>query len=117
MLGPLVAHGVIPYQDDIIIYAFTFDEDLSLYILDEHDLTLKESKCAFGLREVPIMGHVVSAAVSEKKKSALDAVRFPKSNRELRRFLGFTNYMRSFIPNYSVLSKPLSSHVNVPPSM
>ena len=42
------------------------------------------------------------------------AMPFPRSAREMRRFLGMTNYMREYIPNYSVLAKPLSREVNKP---
>ena len=125
LFGPLIARGVLVYQDDIIIYAATFEEFLRLLeqvleILQKHDMTLNKDKSAFCQSEVPILGHVVSAKgvrMSEKRKRALDAIRFPKSARELRRFLGITNYMRNFIPNYSMIAKPLTSQVNLPVAM
>jgi hypothetical protein len=114
--------GIFVYLDDIIIYAATWAEYLSLLgtalaILRGARLYCKRSKCAFGLPSVEILGHVVSRKglrMSERRKEAVLAVPFPRTTRELRRFLGMTNYMRQFIPDYSVLAKPLSSMVNTP---
>jgi hypothetical protein len=41
-------------------------------------------------------------------------VPFPRDAKELRRFLGMTNYMRSFVPEYSILAKPFTREVNNP---
>ena len=52
--------------------------------------------------------------MSDTRKRAINAIPFPRSVHELRRFLGMTNYQRMFIPRYSILAKSLSSQVNVP---
>ena len=54
--------------------------------------------------------------MEEDRKTAALAIPFPRSNTELRRYLGFCNYMRRFIPQYSTLAQPLSSQVNLPPA-
>jgi hypothetical protein len=114
--------GVLVYLDDIIIYARTFAEFLELLsfvlsVLREASLVCKRAKCFFGLKEIHILGHVVSKDGVWMHKGRIDdvlEVPFPRNARELRRFLGMTNYMRNFIPNYSSLAKPLSCQVNNP---
>lgn len=114
--------GIFVYLDDIIIYAKTWEEFMqkcraALSILRAARLFCKRSKCAFGLPSLQILGHVVSRdglKMSEGRKEAVMAVPFPRNARELRRFLGMCNYMRAFIPRYSLLAKPLSAHVNTP---
>jgi hypothetical protein len=114
--------GIFVYLDDIIIYAATWNEFMrlcraALEILRKTKLCCKRSKCSFGLSSVTILGHVVSRSglrMDDRRKGAVLAIPFPRTTRELRRFLGMCNYMRMFIPNYAVLSKPLSSMVNTP---
>lgn len=51
--------------------------------------------------------------MNDRRKEAVLAIPFPRTTRELRRFLGMYNYMRMFIPNYAVLSKPFGQHGGV----
>ena len=114
--------GIFIYLDDIIIYASIFDEFLALLdyafnVCRLKKLSLKRGKCVFGLSEIEILGHVISPdgiKMSDRRKDAVNALPFPRNVHELRKFLGAVNYMRTFIPNYSVLAKPLSSQINVP---
>jgi hypothetical protein len=114
------ARGIFVYLDDIIIYAASWEEFIhlcraALTILREARLCCKRSKCSFGLPSVHILGHVVSRhglRMDDRRKEAVLAIPFPRTTRELRRFLGMCNYMRMFIPAYAVLSKPLSAQVN-----
>jgi hypothetical protein len=117
-----IGRGIFVYLDDIIIYACTWVEFIrncraALTILREARLFCKRSKCVFGLPSVQILGHIVSRdglKMSEGRKEAVMAVPFPRNTRELRRFLGMCNYMRAFIPRYSLLARPLSAQVNTP---
>jgi hypothetical protein len=116
------ARGIIVYIDDIIVYGKDWREFTALLteafeILLRANLFLKREKCAFGARELHVLGHVVSRDGLRSATERIDAVRavpFPRNARELRRFLGMTNYMRDYIPQYSMLAKPLSREVNNP---
>lgn len=113
-------NGVFVYLDDIIIYAVNWDEFLKLCnavlsILCNAKLVCKRAKCSFGLPSLEILGHLVSkdgVQMSERRKEAILAIPFPRSARDLRRFLGMANYMRAYIPRYSILARPLSGQVN-----
>ena len=88
-----------------------------LSVMLRANLACKRSKCVFGMREVHILGHVVSEEGVWMDKGRIDAVLavpFPRNARELRRFLGMTNYMRAFVPQYSLIAKPLTQEVNNP---
>ena len=64
---------------------------------------------------LPLLGHVVDGSgfrQSEDRIAALLAIPMPRTPRELRRYLGATNFMRRFIPNYGVIAAPLIVLVN-----
>jgi RNase H-like domain found in reverse transcriptase len=74
-------------------------------------LYAKLSKCAFEVREIEYLGHLISAAgvVTDPKKieAMLDWPR-PTNVKVLRGFLGLADYYRKFIRGYGLLSKPLT---------
>jgi hypothetical protein len=76
-----------------------------------HQLYAKFSKCAFWLREVPFLGHVISAegiAVDPSKVQEVLEWKSPKSVTQIHSFLGLAGYYRRFIPNFSKIAKPMT---------
>jgi hypothetical protein len=73
-------------------------------------LYAKFSKCKFWIKEVPFLGHVVSpegiAVDPSKVKEVLDW-KPPMSMSAVRSFLGLAGYYRWFIPNFSMILKPI----------
>ena len=110
LFSKIFARGIVVYIDDIIVYGKSWPEFTTLLIeafetLIRFSLFLKREKCAFGARELYVLGHVVSRDGIRSATERIDAVRavpFPRNARELRRFLGMTNYMRDYIPQYSM---------------
>jgi hypothetical protein len=95
--------------NDINVYWNTYDEhiihlDAVLGKLTMAVFTITISKCDFCKQEIKILGHVVS-----DKKVKVDADRIaailnypiPLNQKQLRQFLGTTNYHHRFIINYS----------------
>jgi hypothetical protein len=61
---PFLRHFVLVFFDDILIYRKTWIDHLThvdqvLQLLSQHQLFLKQSKCAFGASEVEYLGHLV----------------------------------------------------------
>ena len=71
-------------------------------------LTIK--KCHFGVRQVEFLGRTISSEgvlpQSHKIQNFLNKLRFPKSKKALRRFLGFVNYYRKYIPRMAEKLNP-----------
>lgn len=103
------------YLDDIIIYSQTFEDHLTHLqkIFDKlrnAGLKMKAAKCAFGLEEVPFLGHVVSPEGVKPNPEKIKAIvdwPIPESRQLLASFLGFIQYYRRYIYNFSEKAAPL----------
>ena len=76
------------------------------------NLKLIAQKCSFLKRHVQYLGHLISGngiePVPEKLQDLKDMVP-PTTQKDLRRFLGFTNYYWKFIHRYSDIARPLTN--------
>ena len=57
------------------------------------------------------MGHTLSAkgiAPDPSKVEAVSSYPLPQNPKELKQFLGLSNYYRQFIPNYANITEPLN---------
>ena len=116
ILGEFSWRHVIVYIDDVLILSKTFAEHVDLVRrvlrkLVEHGAKIKGPKCKWFCKQVEFLGHIVSEGGLSKPRSYIDAVaNFPRpaTVRELREFIGLINFQRKFIPQCSVIMKPLS---------
>ncbi|WVZ97796.1 hypothetical protein U9M48_043308 [Paspalum notatum var. saurae] len=100
---------VVVFIDDILIYSKNEEEHeehlrIVLTRLREHKLYAKFSKCAFWLKEVSFLGHILS-----EKGVAVDPNKQPETVTEIRSFLGLAGYYRCFIKDFSKTAKPMTS--------
>jgi hypothetical protein len=93
------------YIDDCIVYG----SDMNQFVdrlrqvfmrFRQHHLFLKASKCHFGFTEIEYVGKVISEnglkVSQEKIRSVLDFP-IPSVSKQLKSFLGLTNYFRDFV--------------------
>ncbi|KAL0154168.1 hypothetical protein M9458_050526, partial [Cirrhinus mrigala] len=114
---------VVVYPDDILIYSRNLAEHRQhvqqvLHKLCEHSLYLKLEKCEFHQPSVQFLGYVINAEgvqMDQGKVSAIQEWPQPHTVKELQRFLGFSNFYRRFIKNYSSITAPLTSLLRVKP--
>jgi hypothetical protein len=84
--------------------------DQVLHLLSQHQIFLKQSKCAFGASKVEYLGHLVGkdgVRVNSKKSQAMQDWPHPKTLKILRGFLGLIGYYRKFVKNYGKIATPL----------
>ncbi|KAG1956957.1 retrotransposable element [Pimephales promelas] len=113
----LLHQFVIIYIDDILIYS----PDLPTHIrhvqtvlqrLRDHLLFLKLEKCEFHLDTVQFLGYLItprSITMDQRKVDAVNNWPQPTSRKDLQRFLGFANFYRRFIQNFSQTCFPLTN--------
>ncbi|WVZ76071.1 hypothetical protein U9M48_024073 [Paspalum notatum var. saurae] len=108
---------VVVFIDDILIYSKDEEEHeehlrIVLTWLREHKLYAKFSKCAFWLKEVGFLGHILSekgVAVDPSKVECVLNWMQPETVTEIRSFLGLAGYYRRFIKDFSKTAKPMTS--------
>jgi len=79
--------------------------------LEENDLYMKLEKCSWKTSKVNFLGVVMGQGKIEMEEEKVEGVLnwpVPKTVRDVRKFLGLTNYYRQFIKNFAVLAKPLN---------
>lgn len=113
----LIGVYVIIYLDDLLI----FSEDESqheehvrevLKRLRENDLFCKPEKCRFKQTTVEYLGMLISkgtVAMDPGKVKAVVDWPIPKKVKDVQAFLGFANFYRRFIRDFSLIAKPLTS--------
>ncbi|WVZ84351.1 hypothetical protein U9M48_031391 [Paspalum notatum var. saurae] len=108
---------VVVFIDDILIYSKNekeHEEHLRVVLtrLREHKHYAKFSKCAFWLKEVGFLGHILSekgVAVDPSKVKDVLNWKQPETVTEIRSFLGLAGYYRRFIKDFSKIAKPMTS--------
>ena len=108
-------HGVRNISDDIIVFGRTVQEhdnrlEQVMARLKEYNLTLNKTKCEFHKNSIDFFGQVFSEkgmSPDPKKVNAIKNAEAPKSQSEVRSFLGLTNYCSRFLQNYADITKPL----------
>lgn len=115
----MLNHWVIVYINDILIYSESYEDNVKqvravLQCLITHQLYAIAKKCEFHQETVPFLKYVISSGgvdMDDKKVQAVVNWSLPASLKELQRFLGFTNFFRRFIHNFSTIAAPMTSMV------
>ena len=103
------------FMDDLLVHTATWEEHLeTLRIIFErfrkYAISIKPSKCEFGLKQVNFLGHIVGEGILRMQHDKTEKIRDaqpPSTKKQVRSFLGLVNYYSAFIRDFSKLSKPL----------
>ena len=113
----ITAGNVMVYIDDIVIHTHNLDTHREvteevLRILRDNKLYIKPEKCEIEQREIEYLGIIVSKGrirMDPVKTKAITEWPIPTKVKELQQFLGFCNFYRRFIRDYSRIAKPLTT--------
>lgn len=116
VLRDFVNKFVFKYLDDILIYSPDITSHKMhvrkvLQRLLENQLYVKAEKCEFHVDTVSFLGYIFSKGHYHTDPTKVQAVKdwpVPSDKKQLQRFLGFANFYRRFIKNYSKIAAPLT---------
>jgi len=106
---------VLLYLDDILIATENIDEHLDILrevfeIARRHRLKFRLDKCFFVRTEITYLGYLIDQyGIRPSAQNVKCVVNYPipRGTKELHRFVCLASYFRRFIPNFSILAKPL----------
>ncbi|CAJ0961915.1 unnamed protein product [Ranitomeya imitator] len=107
---------LIVYLDDILIFSDDWESHVKqvrmvFQVLRANSLFVKGSKCLFGVQKVSFLGFIFSPSTIEMDPVKVQAIQDwtqPTSLKSLQKFLGFANFYRRFICNFSSIARPLT---------
>src|SRR6202046_3183198 len=106
---------VVIYLDDILIFAEdpqlldTLSHEV-LSRLEKHDLYLKPEKCSFMQTSIEYLSIIISEGqirMDPAKVKGITDCPVPRTVKHVQAFLGFCNFYRRFIQDFSSIARPL----------
>ena len=77
--------------------------------LEENGLYVKPEKCVWKVKKIGFLGVVIGFSGIEIEKEKVDRVLSwpePRNMKDIRKFLGLTNYYRRFIKDFAQVARP-----------
>lgn len=105
------------YLDDIIIFSSTLEEHISklttvFQTLRKANLKIQLDKSEFFRKEVLYLGHTITKeGLKPNEDKVISVLRYPlpRTQKEIKSFLGLLGYYRRFIPDFAKITKPMTS--------
>jgi len=108
--------GTLAYMDDTLVYADTEEKHYKmvrevLKRLQNNGLAVSPKKCVWKTQEVEFLGYIIGRngiKMSDEKVEAILSWKTLETLTETQSFLGFANFYRCFIQDYSQVARPLT---------
>lgn len=108
-------HKILLYLDDLLIATDTLCEHFQILscvfdLAAKYGLVFRLDKCEFLSYKIVYLGYCVSEFGITPNPASVECIinyPTPKNVHDVHKFIGFASYFRRFIPNFSVIAKPL----------
>lgn len=105
----------VNYIDDILIFSSSFEDHIKhlsklLEAIKTEGFRLKFTKCTFASDSVKYLGHIIQNNSIKPVKDNLVSIKefpVPKTQKNVRQFLGKINFYHEYIPKSAIILDPL----------
>lgn len=119
MLRDFINKTCVVYLDDILIFSTTLQEHVKAIrdifkILESKNLKIQVDKCNFMRKETEFLGHILTKdgmKPNPNKIKVIEKLELPKTERQIKSFLGLTGYYRKFVKNYAKVAQPITKYL------
>ena len=116
VLKGLLEDTCFVYLDDIIIYSTSLEEHIQklqkvFQRLEQANFKIKIDKYSFLQKEIKYLGHIITENGVKPNPEKINAILnypIPKTQKQIKAFLGLVGYYRKFIRNFADITKPLT---------
>ena len=116
VLADFLDRFVVVFLDDLLIYSRTPEDHAEhlrqvLQRLHENKLYAKASKCEIAYQAIEFLGQKViprGMCPTEQKMKAVHEWKVPQNVKDVRAFLGFANYYRRYVHQFTDTARPLT---------
>jgi len=117
ILQEFLDQGVVVYIDNILIDSQTLEEHIILVHkvsqrLREYRMAISLEKSVFHVKEVDFLRYLVATdrvTMNENKVESIKLWKAPASVKDIQMFIGFANFYRHFIKNFSAICTPITN--------
>lgn len=119
VLREFINKTCVVYLDDVLIFSTSIQEHIKaisdiLKVLKKNKLKIQIDKCRFMEKETPFLGHLITKdglKPNPEKVSAIEKAKLPKTEKEIKSFLGLTGFYRKFIKDYAKVAQPITKYL------
>ena len=116
-----ILHAIAVYMDDLLFHHMTWEEHIQMIDevlgrLQAYGFTVNPRKCEWGVQETDFLGYWITREGSKpwiKRVEPILRMEKPKTLKELRRFIGMTNFYRSMYKERAKVLAPLTDMTKI----
>lgn len=109
----------VVYLDDILIFSTSLQEHIKAIkeifdVLERKNLKIQMDKCNFLKKETEFLGHILTdkgMKPNPDKIKIIQKLELPRTERQIKSFLGITGYYRKFIKDYAKVAQPITKYL------
>ena len=109
----------VVYLDDILIFSTSLTEHIKAIgdifeVLERKNLKIQIDKCNFLKKETEFLGHVLTKdgmKPNPNKIKIIQDLELPKTEKQIKSFLGMTGYYRKFVKDYAKVAQPITKYL------